>query len=103
MHRRKKKFGQVPLDYGTPVSVSEENRPTQVGEDIAFTALGHLIPSSADFEEERKKWKRKNRKEKPAKGPKMELEKEKEVKDMSKEKDKRRSIMARKEREDEFV
>ncbi|XP_050733767.1 G patch domain-containing protein 3-like isoform X3 [Eriocheir sinensis] len=77
--RRKRRFGKVPLNYGTSVSASEEDTQTQGGENIAFTASGHLIPSSADFEEERKKWRRKrNGKGMPAEGPRMELEKEAE-------------------------
>lgn len=77
-HRRKRRFGQVPFDYGTPVSESQEETQTQGEGDIAFTAAGYLIPSSADFEKERKRRRRRDKGMLP-KGPRMVLEEEAEV------------------------
>lgn len=76
-YRGKRRFGQVPFDYGTSVSSSEDTQ-TQGKGDIAFTAAGHLIPSSADFEKERKIRKRREKKI-LRRCPRMELEEETEV------------------------
>lgn len=58
--------------------MSSSQEKIQEEGDIAFTAAGHLIPSSADFEKERKRRKRKEKGMLP-KGPRMELEEETEV------------------------
>ncbi|XP_042856097.1 G patch domain-containing protein 3-like [Penaeus japonicus] len=49
----KKRFGQVPFDYGTEVIKPKDTSNT--GEGVAFTASGHLIPSSVDFTKVKKK------------------------------------------------
>ncbi|XP_063875610.1 G patch domain-containing protein 3-like [Scylla paramamosain] len=75
--RGKKRFGQVPFDYGTSVVAGQEDSEGQKEADIAFTATGHLIPSSADFEEQQRRRKR-EKKRMSSKGPRLELEKEEE-------------------------
>ncbi|XP_064095743.1 G patch domain-containing protein 3-like [Macrobrachium nipponense] len=70
--RSKKKFGQVPFDYGTEVCSgnveSEENH-------VAFTAAGDLIPAYIDVS--RHSTEKPTKKLKPS-GPRLELEKESE-------------------------
>ena len=53
----------------------QESSDGQRETDIVFTATGHLIPNSVDFEEQRKR----KKKGTLSKGPRMELEKEEEV------------------------
>lgn len=77
--RGKKRFGQVPFDYGTSVVTGREDSEGQKEADIAFTASGHLIPNSADFEEQQRRRRRKlKEKRMSSKGPQLELEKEEE-------------------------
>ncbi|CAL4073931.1 unnamed protein product, partial [Meganyctiphanes norvegica] len=69
----KKRFGQVPFDYGTEVCAGK--RRNNEGH-VVFTAKGHLIPSSANFERNSKKQTRKSSIKK--KRPHIELEEEAE-------------------------
>lgn len=69
--RGKKRFSQVPFNYGT--GVVEANQACSDDDKIAFTAAGHLIPSSADFSRISKP-----KKKQVSKAPKLELVDEKE-------------------------
>lgn len=71
--RGKKRFSQVPFNYGT--GITKAKQVCNDDETIAFTAAGHLIPSSADFT----KIINKPKKKQVSKAPKMELVDEKEV------------------------
>ncbi|KAK8733040.1 hypothetical protein OTU49_006729, partial [Cherax quadricarinatus] len=70
--RGQKRFSQVPFNYGTSVVKTKPVLTDESG--IAFTAAGHLIPSSADFTRVKKKLKKKR----ICRRPKLELEVEKE-------------------------
>ncbi|KAK3886460.1 hypothetical protein Pcinc_009338 [Petrolisthes cinctipes] len=65
----KKRFSQVPFNYGTRVVKRDASLED---ESIAFTASGHLIPSSAEFKKPRKKSSSRTKK------PQLELEEERE-------------------------
>ncbi|XP_047489385.1 G patch domain-containing protein 3-like [Penaeus chinensis] len=67
----KKRFGQVPFDYGTEV-IKPKN--TSTGDGVAFTASGHLIPSSVDFTKVKKKLGRRQ----IGRQPQLELQEEEE-------------------------
>ncbi|KAK7075935.1 glycine rich nucleic binding domain [Halocaridina rubra] len=69
--RAKKRFGEVPFDYGTVIYSGDLDNQEK---SIAFTASGHLIPASIDVAHTRKKPKEKLKK----KGPKLDLENEAE-------------------------
>lgn len=68
----KKKYGQVPFNYGT--EVIKPKNSTDTGDGVAFTASGHLIPSSADFTKVMKKLGQRKR----CRQPQLELQEEEE-------------------------
>ncbi|XP_066946328.1 G patch domain-containing protein 3-like [Macrobrachium rosenbergii] len=70
-HKRGKKFGQVPFDYGTEVCSGNVEGQEKY---VVFTAAGDLIPASVDVSRHTEK---STKKLKPSR-PKLELEKESE-------------------------